>query len=60
MTTLWMLIALWIGAMMGFFLFALMAMARNGETHESRAFRHAASHARLRRDPAVPTASAHG
>lgn len=39
MTTLWLLLAVWFGGMLGFFLFALMAMARNGERHESRALR---------------------
>ena len=36
MNTLWLLLALWIGAMMGFLAFALMAMARDSDRVESR------------------------
>jgi hypothetical protein len=36
MNTLWVVLALWIGAMAGFLLFGLMAMARDSERHESR------------------------
>ena len=49
MITFWVLLALWIGAMAGFLTFALMAMARDNERHEARAFPHGMrSPARLR------------
>ena len=38
MTMLWVLLALWIGTMAGFFAFALMAMARDSEREESHVF----------------------
>lgn len=38
MNTLWLLLGLWIGTMAGFFVFALMAVARNSEHHEPRVF----------------------
>jgi hypothetical protein len=40
MNTLWVLLALWMGTMAGFLLFALMAMARDGERSEREAFAH--------------------
>ena len=36
MTSVWILIALWVGTMAGFLLFALMAMARESERDDSR------------------------
>jgi len=38
MTTVWILVALWIGTMAGFFLFALMAMARDSERDDGPIF----------------------
>ena len=38
MTALWLLLALWIGTFAGFFVFALMAMARDSSQDEHFAF----------------------
>jgi hypothetical protein len=38
MNMLWVLLALWIGTMAGFFVFALMAMAHDSERDDSRVF----------------------
>lgn len=53
MNTVWILLALWIGTMSGFFLFALMAMARESERGDSDVF------ARSMRNPARARASNH-
>jgi hypothetical protein len=61
MNTLWILLALWIGAMAGFFAFALMAMARGNERddgylvpHRVTAHRRLVRHARTRHDGPSP------
>jgi hypothetical protein len=38
MNALWILLALWIGTIVGFFGFALMAMARDSELNEANMF----------------------
>ena len=40
MSTLWVLLALWIGTMAGFLLFGVMAMAQDSERGERKAFAH--------------------
>jgi hypothetical protein len=46
MTTVWILVALWIGTMAGFMLFALMAMARDSEHKDSEMFARRGAEAR--------------